>query len=85
MNHYCKKCGCFQPHIKAGRAAGKQLYQCSVCGKRHVEPSKKKKCLTTTVAVRLTEEDLARLDILPGNTRSARIRAAISMAAKHKP
>lgn len=85
MDQYCKRCKTDQPHIKAGWAGGKQLHQCKVCGARCVEPSKKNKRPTTTVAVRLDEEDLARLDALPGGTQSARIRAAIDMATKNKP
>ena len=85
MNQYCKRCQADQPHIKAGWAAGKQLSQCKICGTRRTDPSKKNKRPTTTVAVKLDDDYLARLDILPGKNRSIRIRAAIDMATKHKP
>lgn len=83
MNRYCKKCGIDQPHIKAGFASGKQLYQCHSCGKRHIELSRKKeRQATTRVAFRLSKEVLAKLDNLPGQNRTVKFLLAVDIAAK---
>ena len=56
---------------------GRQMWQCPE-GHRHTEPGPpKKKCLTTTVAVRLKEEELEALQNLPGKNTSDKIRNAI--------
>lgn len=85
MNRRCKSCNIFRPHIKAGFAGGKQLYQCSVCGKRHTESTRKKKRQATArVSFRASEEYLAKLDSLPGQNRTVKFRLAVDIAAKIK-
>lgn len=80
MNRYCKKCATERPHVKAG-VQGRQMWQCGICGKRHIEQAGKKQSPTVTVAVRFGKEELAHLEALPGSTRSARIRNAVKAAS----